>query len=351
LKIRYAHVADLPSFDEIVDVRTPAEFAVDHIPGATNAPVLTNDQRIVIGTMYRSDAFGATRLGASMVAHNIAEHLETLFADRPSNWRPLIYCWRGGKRSASMTSWFNLIGWHAQQLAGGYKSYRRSVLEQLDLLPPRLQWIVLRGLTGCGKTRLLNALGLAGGQVLDLEALACHRGSLLGGLPDQAQPSQKAFDSALAAALSRFDCDRPVFVESESRGIGSIRLPTVLLEAIQNAPSVEITASAAARIAYLSEDYAHLFEHAEEFKAQLERLRMLHGKEIIERWMRLIDQREVATLFGELIELHYDPAYRRGQKFTCDARLSVEIEPLRDLSGVAMQLLSQAASLARVPQR
>ena len=342
MRVRYANVADLPSFDEIVDVRTPAEFALDHIPGAINAPVLTDEQRIVVGTLYRSDAFGATRLGASLVAHNIGQHLETVFADRPPKWRPVIYCWRGGKRSASMTTWFNLIGWHAQQLAGGYKSYRRVVLGQLEVLPRQFNWTVLRGLTGCGKTRLLSALHQVGAQVLDLEALAHHRGSLLGGLPNLPQPSQKAFDSGLAAALSYLKPEQTVFVESESRGIGSIRLPTSLLEAIQHAPAIEITASHDSRVAYLCEDYAHLFDDVPSFKTQLLRLRELHGKATIERWHGLIDQRDVTTLFSELIALHYDPAYRRGQRFGNSARVVIEIDPQRDLTDVAKRLFDSS---------
>jgi tRNA 2-selenouridine synthase len=184
-------------FDEIIDVRTPLEFAEDHIPGALNAPVLSNEERVIVGTMYRQvSPYEATRVGAAMVARNIARHLDTTFADRPRNWRPLIYCWRGGKRSGSMTAWFNLIGWQARQLDGGYKAYRRSVCATLDTLPAQFRYITLVGHTGCGKTRLLNALRAEGAQTLDLEALARHRGSLLGALPGVPQPTQKALTGA-----------------------------------------------------------------------------------------------------------------------------------------------------------
>ncbi|WP_017924932.1 tRNA 2-selenouridine(34) synthase MnmH, partial [Burkholderia glumae] len=171
-------------FDEIIDVRTPLEYAEDHIPGALNAPVLSNDERVIVGTMYKQESpHEATRIGAAWVARNIATHLETTFADRPLNWRPLIYCWRGGKRSGSMTTWLNLIGWRARQLDGGYKTYRRSVVDALGALPARFRYIVLTGRTGSGKTQLLGALARAGAQTLDLERLAVHRGSLLGALP------------------------------------------------------------------------------------------------------------------------------------------------------------------------
>src|SRR6201996_560077 len=144
LKSLLAPLDELARFDEIVDVRTPLEFAEDHLPGAINAPVLSNEERVIVGTMYKQvSPFEATRVGAAMVARNIAWHLDNTFAGRPRNWRPLIYCWRGGKRSGSMTTWLNLIGWQARQLDGGYKSYRGSVVEALGTLPRQFRYVVL----------------------------------------------------------------------------------------------------------------------------------------------------------------------------------------------------------------
>ncbi|MFH5254261.1 tRNA 2-selenouridine(34) synthase MnmH [Burkholderia semiarida] len=304
-------------FDEIIDVRTPLEFAEDHIPGALNAPVLGNEERVLVGTMYRQvSPYEATRVGAAMVARNIARHLDTTFADRPRNWRPLIYCWRGGKRSGSMTTWFNLIGWKARQLDGGYKAYRRSVCATLDSLPTRFRYIALVGHTGCGKTRLLNALRDVGAQTLDLEALACHRGSLLGALPGKPQPAQKGFDSGLVEALGRFDPQWPVFVESESRRIGLVQLPIALIEAFHAGPWVQVEAAHDERIAFLLDDYAHLFDAPDAFKAQLHRLIGLHSREEVTRWKGLIDVGARAELFTELIDRHYDPAYARTYRAT-----------------------------------
>lgn len=304
-------------FDEIIDVRTPLEFAEDHIPGALNAPVLSNDERVIVGTMYRQvSPYEATRVGAAMVARNIARHLDTTFADRPRNWRPLIYCWRGGKRSGSMTAWFNLIGWQARQLDGGYKTYRHSVCATLDTLPTRFRYIALVGHTGCGKTRLLNALRDAGAQTLDLEALACHRGSLLGALPGKPQPSQKGFDSGLVEALGHFDPEWPVFVESESRRIGLVHLPIALIDAFHAGPWVQVDAAHDERIAFLLEDYAHLFDAPAAFKAQLDRLIGLHSRDQVAHWNALIDADARADLFTELIDKHYDPAYARTYRAT-----------------------------------
>lgn len=305
----------LRDFDEIVDVRTPLEFAEDHVPGAINAPVLSNEERVIVGTMYKQvSPFEATRVGAAMVARNIAHHLDTLFADKPRNWRPLVYCWRGGKRSGAMTTWLNMIGWQARQLEGGYKSYRRDVMERLGMLPGRFRYVVLIGPTGSGKTRLLQALSAAGAQTLDLEGLAAHRGSLLGALPGHPQPSQKAFDSALLARLSGFDPAKPVFAEAEGRRIGSITISDAVLDNLHAASCVQVEARREDRIAFLLQDYAHLFDDPAFFKAQLSKLVALHSRERVERWHRLIDDDARAALFAELIDYHYDPAYGRSSQ-------------------------------------
>ncbi|MDR1936133.1 MAG: tRNA 2-selenouridine(34) synthase MnmH [Candidatus Accumulibacter sp.] len=308
-----APLSELGRFDSLIDVRTPLEFADDHIPGALNAPVLSNEERVAVGTMYQQvSPFEATRYGAALVARNIAAQLETLFADRPIYWKPLIYCWRGGKRSGAMTAWFRMIGWKACQLEGGYKLYRRHVLERLAELPARFSFRVLAGLTGSGKTRLLRALAERGAQTLDLEHLARHRGSLLGSLPGEAQPSQKGFDTRLLQALERLDAARPVFVEAESRKIGQIQLPDALMRALADSSCIRVEAGIDDRVAFLCEDYAALFDAPERFKSLLSCLAGQHGHQRVGHWQALVDAKAKAELFRELIERHYDPAYRRS---------------------------------------
>ena len=341
-----ATLADLDQFSSIIDVRTPLEFAEDHIPGAINAPVLSNEERVLVGTMYKQvSPFEATKVGAALVAKNIAHHLETLFADQPKDWKPLIYCWRGGKRSGSMTSWLRLIGWKAYQLDGGYKAWRHQVLADLDTLPGRYRYCVISGLTGSGKTRLLHALAASGAQVLDLEALANHRGSLLGAVPGQPQPSQKWFDTQLAHRLAQLDPARPVFVESESKRIGLVHLPAALMDALHAADGVRVQVNMDERVAFLCEDYAELLEQPQAFKAQLTRLTELLGRQTIQRWHQLIDQQDKATLFRELIEQHYDPAYRRsnGQLYPRLAEAPVfTFHPnAADMNGEVQRLLQQ----------
>ncbi|MEJ6003155.1 tRNA 2-selenouridine(34) synthase MnmH [Paucibacter soli] len=309
-----AQIADLPKFHTLIDARSPAEYALDHIPGAINCPVLDDAERIIVGTLYKQrGAFEARRVGGAMVAANLARHLQTEFKDKPHDWKPLVYCWRGGMRSGSMVQWLRLVGWDAQQLAGGYKRYRAHVIEALDRLAPQLPLRVLCGATGCAKTRVLQALQRQGAQVLDLEGLACHKGSMLGNLPGQPQPSQKAFETALADAIEGFDLGRPVYVEAESRRIGKLSLPTTLLERLRESPCIEIAASEAARQAFLLRDYAYLGEDREALAAILDRLREHHGHEVVNRWQAWARAGELAPLFAELTRLHYDPHYARSQ--------------------------------------
>ncbi|VVE24504.1 tRNA 2-selenouridine(34) synthase MnmH [Pandoraea anhela] len=313
LRVPLASVGD---FDEIIDVRTPLEFADDHIPGAINAPVLSNEERVIVGTMYKQvSPFDASREGAAMVARNIAHHLDTLFADRPRNWRPLVYCWRGGMRSASMTLMMNMIGWRARQLEGGYKTYRSDVVASLETLPPTLDYIVLAGHTGSGKTRLLHALAEVGAQTLDLEGLAVHRGSLLGAMPDAPQPSQKSFDTRLIGALRAFDPTRPVFVEAESRRIGLVTLPESLMASIRGTTRcIEVEVPIGERVELLMQEYGHLLAQPDYFRTQLLRLVPLHGRAVVDQWLALLDSGRQRELSEALITRHYDPAYTRSSR-------------------------------------
>ena len=300
-------------FDEIIDVRSPAEFAEDHIPGALNYPVLDNIERREVGLLYTQSPFEARKLGAALAARNIAEMLETHLHDRPKQWRPLLYCWRGGMRSRSVALWFNMIGWSAGQLTGGHKTWRKHVVDLLATLPTKLLWRVICGATGSGKTRLLAALAAQGEQTLDLEALAGHKGSVLGGLPNREQPTQKYFESQLADRIERLDPAKVIYVEAESRKIGACALPNALIEAMRTAPCIEICATQEARLAYLLDDYAYLGDNPAALASRLERLRGLIDNATLERWQAWTHERNLPELFRELIIRHYDPLYARSQ--------------------------------------
>ncbi|WP_068804968.1 tRNA 2-selenouridine(34) synthase MnmH [Thauera phenolivorans] len=314
MKKGVATVAQSGEFDEIIDARTPAEFAEDHIPGAINLPVLDNEQRIVVGTMYKQQSpFDARKLGGAMVAENIAHHLRSTLHDRPRNWRPLVYCWRGGQRSGAFVAWLRMVGWDACQLEGGYKAFRHHVIARLETLSPALRLRVVCGPTGSGKTRVLEALARQGAQMIDLEGLAAHKGSVLGDLPDRAQPTQKAFETAIAHVMETLDPSRTVYVEAESRRIGRLFVPDPLLAAMRAAPCVSIEASRAARLDFLVHDYAYLGDNLARLQASIERLSQLQSRETIERWQALAAARALPELFAEFIDLHYDPLYHRSQ--------------------------------------
>ena len=315
-----ATVAQLAEFDAIIDARSPGEFAEDRLPGAISLPVLDDEQRARVGTLYKQvSAFEAKKLGAALVSKNIARHIEEHLLDKPKHWRPLVYCWRGGQRSGAFSHILREIGWDAQRLQGGYKAWRRHVIEQLDLLPPSFRFRVVSGATGSGKSRLLEAIAARGGQVLHLEELAAHKGSVLGNLPDTPQPAQKGFESQLLAALSALDPARPVFVEAESRKIGRLQVPDALLAAIRGAPGLRIEAPLTARVEFLLRDYDYAVADPAWLVERLGHLRGLQSNETLARWQTLIAAGAFPVLVEELLTQHYDPLYQRSQAHNYDS--------------------------------
>lgn len=326
------NLAQIDDFDEIVDVRSPAEFALDHIPGAVSCPVLDDEERARVGTVYKQvSSFSARKLGAALVARNVARHLETHFASRDPDWKPLVYCWRGGKRSESMAHVLREVGWHAATLDGGYQSYRRDLLRQMEELPARFDYRVVCGPTGSGKSRLLQALAAQGAQVLDLEALARHRGSVLGDLPGDPQPTQKMFESRVWDTLRRFTAGAPVFVEAESRKVGTLRLPPVLLQRMNGSRCIRVEAPASERVRFLIVEYRHLLADTAWLKQKLLRLVGLHSRSTVERWMAQIDAGEWETLVCDLLASHYDPAYRRSMGNSYASLADASLLPLARL--------------------
>lgn len=304
----------LAGVDQVIDVRSPSEFAEDHVPGAVNLPVLSDVERARIGTIYvQEDKFRARREGAALIARNVAVHLEGPLADRPGSWRPLVYCWRGGQRSNAMATILSQVGWRTSLLGGGYRTYRRGVTAALydgvTRLPP---FALLAGGTGVGKTELLGRLLARGMQVLDLEGMAAHRGSLLGALPGRPQPSQKLWESRLHAALAALDPDRPVVVEAESSKVGERLVPPAVWDAMARAPAVELAAPVEARAAYLAQAYGDVAADRAGLAELLDRLpRHLGGAEV-EGWRALLAAGDLTALARVLVERHYDPAYTRS---------------------------------------
>ncbi len=306
-------VSDIGGYDEIIDVRSESEFADDHIAGAVNLPVLNDAERIEIGMMYKQmSPFDAKKRGAALVAINIARHLTGELRSRPRDWKPLVYCWRGGGRSGALAHVLQQIGWRTGRLEGGYKTYRKTVIDELDALPARFTWRVVCGMTGTGKSRILSALDDQGAQVLDLERMAAHRGSVLGDLPNAPQPSQKLFESCVWHRLRQLDPSRPVFVESESKKIGRLRVPQALIDAMWASECAVIEADVPVRVDLLKDEYGHFLQDSKRLNTQLDCLRALHGNETINQWQALAQAGAWDTLTEDLLVRHYDPAYTRA---------------------------------------
>ncbi len=338
MAITLTALADLAAhgFDDIIDVRSPAEYAEDHLPGAISLPVLDDEERARVGTIYKQvSPFTARKLGAALVARNAARHLEGPLADRPGGWRPLVYCWRGGQRSGSFATILGQIGWRVETLAGGYKTWRGLVVKAVYDMPVASPVVVLDGNTGSAKTEVLNLLPGFGVQVIDLEGLARHRGSLFGAMGDQ--PSQKAFEAALALALAGLDPARPVVVEAESSKIGECRLPPELWKAMVAAPRVAIAAPRSVRAGYLARAYADLTADPGRLAATVDLLRFQHPREVIESWQALVATGAFAALAESLMEHHYDPRYSKHRERMAAPMVELAAEGLSDadLPGIA----------------
>ena len=334
----------------VIDARSQREYTEDHLPCAVNLPVVDNEEYAEVGTTHRTDTHRAYAIGVSYALRNISRSIEDLVARHPKDARMLVYCFRGGKRSKLWFDALATIGFKVDRLPGGWKAYRAWVRDQLTELPRKFGYHVLCGPTGCGKTRLLSALASVGAQVLDLEDLVQHRGSLIGDIPGVAQPSQKWFDSLLVEKLRRFDPAKPVWVESESKKIGAIQLPDVLLETMRAGRVFNLSAPMPERVALWREDYSHFESDLDALMGRLHFLRPLIGGEEFARWESLAADGRAPELFQRLMEAHYDPAYARsiGKNYPMiDKAFKVELSRLdrESLFETARQLHSQPATV------
>lgn len=312
MRIQLVDISRIDDYQDIIDVRSPSEFDADHIPGARNLPVLNDKERAQVGTLYNTNAFEARKLGAALISRNIAHFLQTELAPKDKSWCPLLYCWRGGMRSTAAATVLAHVGWQVGQLQGGYKTYRHAVLNTLETSPQQFQYIVVCGPTGSGKSRLLHALQKNGQQVLDLEALAIHRGSILGLVPGQTQPTQRFFETLLKQQLGQFTPEKPVFIEAESRRIGAITLPKALYQSMHQGYCLTIEVPLAERVRFLCEDYDFYLKDPSLLQDKLTALAVYHPREELEHWHNLIGKGQFQQLVETLLSKHYDPHYWRS---------------------------------------
>ncbi len=308
-------LARIDAFDTVIDARSPGEYALDRLPGALNWPSLGDEERALVGTEYKQvSPFAARKRGAVLVARNIAAHVEREAMDKPKDWAPLVYCWRGGQRSGALATVLSAIGWRVHLLEGGYQAFRRAVLAELETLPARFEYRVVCGVTGSGKSRLLQRLAASGVQVLDLEALANHRGSVLGLVPGSPQPTQKQFETRVWDALRRFDPARPVIVESESKKVGDLRVPEALVERMRTSPCIRLELPLEARVQLLTEEYDFFVRDTETFCRRLDALRVLRGHELVNGWQAQARAGQTRDVVRALLVSHYDPIYRQSMQ-------------------------------------
>ena len=335
-------LASLADYATVIDARSEGEYAEDHLPGAVNWPSLNDEERKIVGTRYKQiNQFEAKKLGAALVAKNIAVHIQREVLDKPREWQPLVYCWRGGKRSGSLALILDQIGFRVTLVEGGYKAFRAALVADLPQLAARHRYKVVCGPTGTGKTRLLHALAQRGAQVLDLEALANHRSSVLGLIPGVVQPSQKAFDSLIWAALRSFDPARPVYIESESKKVGNVAVPEGLIAAMRASACLRLDLPEDERVALLLEDYDFFVKDIAFFCERLEALTEARGKEVVQDWQARARSGDVASVVRELLVLHYDPVYLQSMRRNFAQYESAQVLAPRDHSLAAMDALAQ----------
>ena len=321
-------IGNLARFDTIVDARSESEFAEDRLPGAVNWPSLRDAERAEVGTEYKQvSPFEAKKRGAAMVARNVAGHVEREVMGKAREWTPLVYCWRGGKRSGALATVLEQIGFRVHVLEGGYREFRRAIVAELDILPDRFDWQVICGPTGSGKSLLLGELARQGAQVLDLEALANHRGSVLGLVPGSEQPSQKHFDTCVWHALRQLDPTRPVFVESESKKIGDLRVPEALIRRMRSSPCLWLELALVDRVALLLREYDFFVSDTASFCDRLDALRTLRGNFVVDAWQEKARAGATADVVRDLLETHYDPIYlaSMNRNFACLGNLASTI--------------------------
>ncbi len=346
----------LAEFDTVIDARSEDEFANDHLPRAVNWPTLNNDERRDIGTLYKQvNPFEARKRGAALAARRIAGHIEREVMDKPKHWKPLVYCWRGGQRSGALALILGKIGFHVTLIEGGYKAFRAAMVQDIARWASSLHFQVVCGPTGSGKTRLLQALAAQGAQVLDMEALAGHRSSVLGAIPGLEQPSQKRFDTLIWDALRNFSQDRPVFVESESKKIGNVSVPAALIDVMRTSACLNVLLPDDERVALLIEDYDTLVRHVDDFCDRLDLLTAIKGRRVVENWQAQARSGQWETVVHNLLTHHYDPAYWRSihrnfVQFKNSKTIAPNDRSMRAMADLAHQLLMSVSDAWHPPQ-
>lgn len=301
-----------------VDVRSPGEFKEFHIPGAVNIPLFTDEERVIIGTIYKQEGADVAKWKAmELVSPKIPSILSGIKDIHKKGFEPVIYCWRGGMRSKAVATFIAFAGISIPRLIGGYRAYRQYILEKIPAMLPD-KAITLHGMTGVGKTDVLKGLYKKGLPVIDLEGLAGHRGSIFGTFGLFPGNNQKTFDSLLYKSLTEM-IDSPFFIiEAESKRIGKVVLPDELLKKKQLGTNIHLQASMTSRVERIYNDYCLPYVHEDWFHEKvIERLsfikKRIKSHEIIASLDEAVSIKEYKTVIQILLEDYYDPRYAHKQ--------------------------------------
>lgn len=292
----------------IVDVRSPSEFLAGHIPGAVNIPLLSDKQRESVGIKYKKEgSLSAIYEGLNLTAPELSAKLQKAH-ELAIDGRLLVHCWRGGMRSEAMAWLFSLGNIDSEVLHGGYKSYRNHILESLSL---KRKMIVLGGMTGSSKTHILRFLNSIGNQIVDLEELAKHKGSAFGGLGQPAQPSTEQFANLLFDVSRKLNPDLPVWVEDESRNIGSVFMPEMFYSNMQDTKVIVLIMEVKTRLPRLLEEYSKY--PLEALKASVLKISKRLGGDNTRDALLALESGDTAKAI-EITLQYYDKAYLYGLK-------------------------------------
>ncbi len=312
-----------------VDTRSPAEYEQGHIPGAVNVPLLENDERAIVGTLYKQQGpEEAKSKGLDIVSGKLASIVRQISNLNPSpEKRLVVYCWRGGMRSKSVLTILELMGISGSQLTGGYKAYRRHVQEQLAVYELKSEIVVLCGSTGVGKTILLQMLANRGYPVLDLEGLANHRGSAFGHVGIGKPATAQNFDAQLLGELQKMNEKKVILVECESKRVGNVYLPDVLYQAMQRGRRVLVKAGVPTRVARLIAEYTDVLQPNDpEIIASLHSLTRKLGKRKTARLLEEYEAGNVHVFTASLLTDYYDGLYGYEDASPDDFDLIVDAE-------------------------
>ncbi len=298
-----------------IDVRSPAEYAESTIYGAINLALFTNEERKIIGTMYKHNSPAeAKQLGVEIVSRKLPELYKTVSdLKRETGKRIVFFCARGGMRSTSIALLLNGLGENVYYIKDGYKGYRKAVVKGIEEENAKITYIVLHGRTGVGKTKILDHLVEKGLDVLDLEGAANHRGSLLGGVGLGDQPSTKAFETTIYHTLKNRKSDY-VFIEAESRRIGKLFVPTCIKEHMSEGYQLLIDADVHFRAEHLISEYTDLEPGNVELLEAIDKIRRYMGNAPVEALQELVKQGEFVKVAEELMVNYYDPMYDHSIK-------------------------------------